>query len=366
MNQLSRPPGPQTSVLVLTAAPDDRPSTRALELMVDEVDHRPPATATLWYLRSGPEQTPRAGSRIVDSLRTWPPAAVLDRFGLRRPAGWLRGRRLRHWLKQIEPTVVVLDDGLGERVIRSLRPSPHVVVRVNEIPPDDVGKERPAATEADLTIVPAGIPTQLAVVDGARSIEQPLPVQRSRAAGGFARPGAVAEVRRRHGLPEDALLVVGWGDDGWLDGPDLFVRVLWALEHRHGVTAHGAWFGLSADPDELDRLRREADRCGVGARFHQRPEDPIETRFSGDAAFVPYRSATGLDDLLEVACTGSLVVAFEAAAAADPLIRTVPDLDVERAAAEIARGIDLDREQRSATARGRFEPGPVDDLLALG
>ena len=282
------------------------------------------------------------------------------------PRAWLRGRRLRRWLKQTDPTVVVLDDGLGTRVIDSLRPAPRLAVRINEAPPDDIDKERPPATAADLTIVPSNRTALPTGQTGTRSIEQPLPAQRSRAAGRLAGPREVAEVRRRHDLPEDAPLVVGWGDDGWLDGPDVFVRVLWALEHRHGVAAHGAWFGLSADPHEIDRLHQEAERCGVGARFHHRPADTTESRLCGDAAFLPYRSATSLDDLLEVACSGSLVVAFEAAGAADRLILAVPDLDVERAAAEIASGLGHDREHRSTRARGRFEPGPAADLLALG
>ena len=61
----------------------------------------------------------------------------------------------------------------------------------------------------------------------------------------FRTADARVGVRRRLGIPVDVPLVVGWGADPWLDGPDLLVRTLWALEHRQGdrraraVAGHG-------------------------------------------------------------------------------------------------------------------------------
>ena len=136
---------------------------------------------------------------------------------------------------------------------------------------------------------------------------------------------------------------------------------MWALEQRHGVEVHGAWFGLTADNDEADRLRREADRCGVGARFHHRRLDSIDGRLCGDAAFLPYRSTAPRDEVLQVTCSGTFVVAFAAAQVDHPLIRTVPDLDVEEAAASLAEGLGGDRQLRSRTACRRFEAIPDRD-----
>ena len=350
-------------MLFLTATPDDRLSTSNLALLVDEIDHRPLSTATLWYLRTANHLETRPGAKVVDSLRTWSPAASLDRMGLGTLAGWLRGARLRSWLKRVHPDVVVLDDGLGRRVIESVRPAPRLVIRLNEQPPDDLDKEDPPATVADLVIAPAS--SAPPSPGGSLTLEEPVAAQRSRAAARFASAPTLVEERRRLRLPENSALVVGWGDDGWLDGPELFVRTLWALEQRHHVVAHGAWFGLTADPHEVERFHREAERCGVGDRFHQRDADTIHGRMCGDVAFLPYRSTANIDDVLEVTCSGSLVVAFAAAGIDDPLVRTVPDLDVEHAAAEIAEGLDCDRRQFSAAARARFEPGPADDILSL-
>lgn len=323
----------------------------------------------MWYLRHSDARSPERGTRVVDSLRTWPPCAILDRLGLGGAAAHLRGLRLRMWLRQVRPDVVVLDDGLGRRVIESVRPPPRIVVRHNEAPPEHLHME-PSPVEpadADLVIVPYGHSSPT-VVDSPSTVEEFLTAARSRAAGRMAEAAAMRSVRRRYRLPEDQPLVVGWGDDGWLDGPDLFIRFLWTLEHHQGVSAHGVWFGLTSDRNEVERLEVEARRCGLGDRFHHRSENDIEGHMCGDGVFLPYRSAgsdTELEDLLEIACSGSLVVTFEASPADDPLIRRIANLDLEPAAATMAEGLEADRASRSAAARLRFEALPR-DILALG
>lgn len=355
-----------TSVLVITPAPDERDSTLNLMDLVEELEQRP-NHVELWYLRTG-NLSPRRGSRVVDSLRTWPPCRALDAVGLRTPAAWIRGRRLRRWLRRAAPDVVVLDDGLGERVIETLRPRPAVVVRLNDEPTEHLHMEQgPPLGRADLWIIPPTLGSERGTTDTPCSIEygfrRPFRIDIGRR---FADEGVRREARLGNDLPSDAPLVTGWGDDGWLDGPDLFIRTLWALEQRHGVRAHGAWFGLTADPHEVDRLRDEARRCGVSSRYHHRPNDTVAGRLCGDAVLLPYRSDASEDDAFEAACSGAVVVAFEAAAISDPAVSTVRDLDVEQAAAEIARGLDESRAQRSVDTRRRLEPGPlVDDIVAL-
>lgn len=360
------------SVLVVTGSPDDRASTANLDLILDELESRPDVRTSLWYLRAAPHQRPRADARIVDALRTWRPAALLDGVGMQRPAAWLRGRRLRWWMREVVPDVVVLDDGLGARVLDGLGLDPRVVIRRNDAPPEHPHLEPEPATTADLVIRTAAIAAAEGIdADRGDTIEYPF--QRPfRYLDGlrFADPAVRDAARTDQSLPTGVPLVVGWGDDGWLDGPDLFIRVLWALEHRFGLLAHGAWFGLTTDPHEVDRLLQEARRCGVEDRFHHRPADRIEGRLCGDAVLLPYRSETAADDVLEATCTGAVVVTFTAAGVHDPLVDTVADLDVEDAAARLApglRGDDVERVDRSVTSLRHFEPGPlVDDLLALG
>lgn len=355
-----------TSILFITSAPDDRESTRQVSLLIDELRDRPGVSASLWYLRCSDTQLPERATRVVDSLRTWPPCAILDRLGLTGVAARIRGLRLRMWLRQIRPKVVVLDDGLGRRVIDSLRPPPRVAVRLNETPPEYLHMEGAPmeSTDADMVIVPYGHRSR-SDAEPPWQVEELMTAARSRAAGRMADRRAMKSVRRELRLPTEQPLVVGWGDDGWLDGPDLFVRFLWTLEHHQGVRAHGVWFGLTSDHNEVERLSVEAQRCGLGDRFHHRAEDTTAGRLCGDAVFLPYRSETDLLDLLEVACSGSFVVTFEATGTDDPLIRRIPNLDLELAAKTTAEGLEEDREERSRSARRRFEALP-DAIVALG
>lgn len=348
-------------MLVITAAPDERPSTRNLSLILDEVNRRPDARATLWYLRSAPEHVERPGTRVVDSLRTWPPCAALDAVGLAKPAAWIRGRRLRGWLREVDPDVVVLDDGLGARVLDPLSPRPPVVVRRNAVTPEHQHLEPPPEESADLLVVPAG--TEAEDTDVPTLVEHTY----GHAYGShFASAEERGAIRERYDLPTAGPLLVGWGDDGWLDGPDLFIRTMWALAERHGVEIDGVWFGLTADADEVDRLRREAERCGVGDRFHHRPAVSTALRLCGDAVLVPYRTVATADDVVVPALAGCVVVAFEATGVEDPDVTLVPDLDVEAAAAALAEGLRQDRAEREAQRHWRLDPRLlVDGVLDL-
>lgn len=352
------------SVLVITAWPDERRSTQNLALIVDEIDRRPDASAQVWYLRTTDHQVPATGTRVVDSLRTWPPCAALDAVGLRAPAAWIRGRRIRWWLRRVHPDIVVLDDGLGEHVLAPLPSTPAIVVRRNELPPAEVQLEPTPRRDAELLVVP---PSDDAADSGGDGVYVEYPFAGSDIeARTFADPGKRGDARRTEGLPQDAPLVVGWGDDGWLDGPDLFLRTLWALEQRHGRLVHGAWFGLTADPHEVDRLRSEADRLGLADRFHHRDRDTLRGRLCGDAALFPYRSTAHPGAVRDAILAGELVVAFEATGISDPVARVVRDLDVDAAASALDAGLDEDRNQRWRSSLGRVDVELLADrLLAL-
>ena len=81
----------QRSLLVVTAAPDDRPSTSTLVAVVGELRRRGDLRTELWFLRHGSGSSAVA-DRVVDDLRTTGPAAAIDRFGLSPAANLVRGR----------------------------------------------------------------------------------------------------------------------------------------------------------------------------------------------------------------------------------------------------------------------------------
>lgn len=349
------------SLLFITPAPDERESTANLARLVEEANRRSGCTAELWYLRCAPEHQQMPNSRNVDGLRTWLPVRLLERLGLGRSAAALRGVRLRWWLHRARPDVVVLDDGLGRRVVEQWRPPPAIVVRRNRTPPEHLHMESRPEGDPDLWMVPAGDerPSGSAPV----LTEHPFvdsPARRNR------NPLVRRQVRQRLDLPVDECLVVGWGRDGWLDGPDLFVRALWALEHRHGLLAHGVWFGLAIDEQDGARIRGEAERCGLQHRFHLRDDQHPDDRLCGDGVLLPYRSTADPTEVLDAAFCGAVTVTFTAAQVAHPLVVQVRDLDVDAAAGALVAGLQVEAEVRSDTARHYFDPSPVvTELVAL-
>jgi hypothetical protein len=313
------------SVLVVIASVDVRRSTSALLEVVTELDRRPDVRVATFVLRGDrpPDAWPR--SRVVDDLRTWLPARVVERAGASRLAGRLRGLRLRSWLARERPDVVLLHQGLGGRV-ESLVRTPHVaVVRLDS---DDaaVADEAPFPRAPDLLIVGPGC---------AADAQRLWPGVQQRTYPANRPQGARARVRARLGVPDGALLVTGRGEDGWLDGPDLFIRTMWELEHRCGTRAHGAWFGLGADPNQVVRLRDEIARCGLDGRV-QIVEDPgDESIGSGDVTLLPYRHGMHPQVPMAEIAAGSPVVSFPVWAIDEPSLHIVPHLDLAAAAGAI-------------------------------
>ena len=175
----------------------------------------------------------------------------------------------------------------------------------------------------------AGVPAARAVVDRARKTRD-----RAQQRLFFLKRVAPATTRARKalGVSADELLVVGTGSDGWIDGPDLFVRTLWTLEHRHGIAAHGVWLGLRNDRSEVDRLVAEGDRCGLGGRLRFLPHSDLATRLCGDVVLLPYRGSGDSDDVKLPIRAGLVVVSFPVWSFTDPSLRVVEHLDIEAAA----------------------------------
>lgn len=331
------------SVLVVVPAWDDRSSTAVLSEIIAELRAQG-GRVHLWALREG--SIPGPEDHLVDGLRNWFPARLAELVGATGVAHHLRGMRLRLWWALARPDIVLLDDGVGARVIPSRR-SVTLVARINAGPSPHSELEAPVA-DPDLTLLPPGAaePAATAVLSG--------PLARRRAIDDGAADRR-AEARRRLGLPQDDPLVVGWGDDAWIDGVDLFVRAVWTIHRRGATDVHGAWLG-HLHPIDVERITYEARRCGIEDHVHLRAVDTVGSdRACGDVAFLPYRCADDEDDLQATAVGGEGVVTFPWCNSVDELIRVVPYLDVDRAADELAALLSADRDQRWADAARRHD-----------
>lgn len=314
-----------------------------------------------------------AGSPVVDDLRTWWPARLASALRVEPVAGRLRGLRLRAWARGVRPAAVVLDDGVGGRLLGAVPGAPTLALRPT-VPVERVpAAERASCPPVDVVLIGEVGESPLASIEstGAVDVSRASRIELRRAVllSRRSEPADEASVRRARGrqaLPAEVPLVSGWGDDGWLDGPDLLVRALWVLEHHHGIVAHGAWFGLT-DAVEIERCRDEARRCGVADRFHLRPAVGDEALICGDAVFLPYRSARrGTDNDVAVASlSGASVVAFPSCEPIDPDAVVVPPLDVDAAASALAVALSDDRWERAARFRADIDTALSTLLRAL-
>ena len=323
-----------TSVLVVLAAPDGRPSTVELGEEVEVLRSMPGVRCEVWCLRDY-HGLRWPGARNVDDLRTWWPSRLLASVGLDRVGAALRGRRLRRWQRAVRPDVVILNDGYGARVLDGCSPRPVVVVRRNDDLGDTFGFDEEHLDRGDVTLASIGAPA-----DGDERPWIEIPphlrldehIQELEPAIAHARR-ARQDGRRELGLEGRVPLVVGWGDDGWVDGSTAFVRTLWFLEHRHGVVAHGAWFAPMADQVEVDRLRSEAERCGVADRLVLLPPSPTLQQWCGDVAVLPWRVPPGGDVAAVAGACRVPLVAFEPLPLVAPWCLGAPVLDVPALAA---------------------------------
>ena len=349
----------QRSLLVVSAAPDDRPSTSTLVAVVGELRRRHDLRTEFWFLRHG-GGTSAVADRVVDDLRTTEPAASFDRIGLSPAANLIRGRLLRRWWRAVDPTWVLLDDGLGTRLLGGGR-SARTIARINDALPADAPLEGAPLDRADLWLVPPGAPGR----PTGRTLEMPPLLWDHQDALPFRRADGTRRCPPPPGHPR------GRAPGGGMGSRPLAGRPRPAGPHAVGPGAPPRhvrprlWLGLDDDLPDARRLDEEAERCGVADRFTRRPVSSIDTRLCGDVVMLPYRSEGSTTEVREALVTGAAVVTFPVWDLSDPAIRVVPDLDVPAAAAAVAAALGDDRDHLARAAVERFDVRPwVDRFLA--
>jgi hypothetical protein len=249
------------------------------------------------------------------------------------------------------PVVVVFDDGLGGRILDGItRPAPRRAVRLNAEPSPGAALEPPPLTEYDLLLSPEQPP---AIASGAAWVETPdlLPVQTIVEQA----DAASRRVRATIGAGQERPLVVGWGEDDWVDGPDVFVRALWHLSERHGLDVDALWLDPGTDPHARQRLLDEAERCGLATRYHHLPATEVADRWAGDAILLPYRSPAPPLDVLHAIVAGLPVVTFEPSPLDHRLVAAVPPLDLDGAAGALFEALTGNHDDAVREARERAD-----------
>lgn len=283
----------ELSVLLITASPDQRRSTHDLEMVAQALGRRSDARVGLWYLRHG-DRSPVEDSWTVDELRTWQPAATLDRLGARLPAGLLRGRRLRRRLRALDPDVVVLDDGLGARVLDQST-HPLVLNRVNAVGPA-------------MYVSEAVCSTYDGVVDsdpwGPFCGDKPVLELGSMREPGRSNDEEVMSLvgRRALGLPQDVHVVAGLASEL---SPDALIEVLQHNRMIRGHEVHGLWLDPCGSPADCSAARASALKGGVSGVFHVRQVDLPDVLPVADVVLLDCESAAsrvqhGLDPAMVV------------------------------------------------------------------
>lgn len=336
-----------TTLLVVSAAPDCRASTKRLKQLVDRWSGRHDMSVRTWFLRSGPLRFQWPDALVVDDLRTWAPVHLSGSIGLRALSHVLSGRRLRWWLAAEAPDVVLLDDGLGSRVLCGM--DVEVAVRFNEVSPVDVGREVEwhGATSARLVSVGSavsrssdGVPTILESTSSPAVLGDPVPYRRVL----MLDPGAVL------------VSVDGWLDAAAARAAAVFATRLAELMRRR---VDLVWFRDAVGHEDL---AARLPPVGSGVRFLQRPAGQRPWHLLAEVALV-LDCTMHDEDVVERVRSGQVVVGPRPARVLDPgVIRgSVEDAEVSAAVAGLlVRG----RDELCTEATDRWSIHAVADRFA--
>ena len=165
-----------------------------------------------------------------------------------------------------------------------------------------------------------------------------------------------AVLRRRLGIPPDAVVVGAAGTQEWRKGTDLFLQLAVALERRRPGRTHLVWIGAGPAALERAQIRRDLHAAGLAARVHfpGEQERPADWYDLFDLLILPSREDPFPLVCLEAGLVGLPVVAFDCGGMTELLDGengvVVPPLDVEAMADVVADLVDAP-ERRVALGR---------------
>ena len=160
--------------------------------------------------------------------------------------------------------------------------------------------------------------------------------------------------RKRHGIPEDAILIGGCGRLDWQKEPAILVQAALVLAERPGKRLHFAWLGGREGELAFQRLRWDIERAGLVATFTtvQSTPDPLDYFDSLDIFALVSRDDPVPLVAVEAGARGIPVVTFEGNAEFVDVESgvVVPYLDVSRFASALG-ALACDEGRRTAMGR---------------
>lgn len=241
-------------------------------------------------------------------------ARVVRIANLARSSDLLRAVALRRRLNASDGPVWLAGAGAA-RLLHYLPPCRHVVAHLGA---HDPRLEETVADPDDLALL-IGRPDHW--VAGSE-----VAVQQLREAGVTARISVLpdlllldhdvatgTDVRSTYGIPDDAPLVMGYGEQDWWDVPDLFVQVAWELVHRRGAGVQLVWVGGGATESMLWPLRHDRAHAGLAGRLHVAPGGRPEPLLrQADIIAITGRSSLGGGQVRELTALGVPLARFVA------------------------------------------------------
>jgi glycosyltransferase involved in cell wall biosynthesis len=152
-----------------------------------------------------------------------------------------------------------------------------------------------------------------------------------------------SRVRTEFGIPDDAFIIGGSGNESWRKGRDLFVQLA-ANVHRMLPSAniHFLWVGYTGDADDQQRLIHDSTLAGVGDKVHWTGEVSDPDRYFSEFDLFAMVSREDPFPLvcLETALHGKPILCFADAGGVPELVEedagfVVPYLDLHTMARRV-------------------------------
>jgi glycosyltransferase involved in cell wall biosynthesis len=161
-------------------------------------------------------------------------------------------------------------------------------------------------------------------------------------------PERSADIRRRLGISDDAMVVGASGTTDWRKGPDLFIQLAQSIRRRGTVApVHFVWVGGDNEGPAFAALRHDVVHAGLElfVHFTGAVDNPLEHFALFDVFVLTSREDPFPLVNLEVASLTTPIVCFDGAGGAKEFVEddcgfVVPYLDIEAMAESVVRLIE--------------------------